>query len=89
MSLFTGTIRDIKIIYDAKTQSSRNFGFVYFKHMTDASDAKHACNGILFHSKNIRVDYSLTKRAHSPTPGIYMGRRNNQQRHRRYYDESR
>lgn len=23
--------------------------------------------------KKIRVDYSITKRAHTPTPGVYMG----------------
>ena len=24
--------------------------------------------------KKIRVDFSITKRAHTPTPGVYMGR---------------
>ena len=24
--------------------------------------------------KKIRVDFSITKRAHTPTPGMYMGR---------------
>ena len=24
--------------------------------------------------KRIRVDYSITKRAHTPTPGVYVGR---------------
>ena len=24
--------------------------------------------------RKIRVDYSITKRAHTPTPGMYMGR---------------
>lgn len=27
-----------------------------------------------FQGRKIRVDYSLTKKAHSPTPGRYMGR---------------
>jgi len=24
--------------------------------------------------RKIRVDYSITKRAHTPTPGVYLGR---------------
>lgn len=32
--------------------------------------------------KRIRVDYSITKRAHTPTPGVYMGIR--QSRHHHY-----
>ena len=31
-------------------------------------------NGMELDGRRIRVDYSLTKRAHTPTPGIYMGR---------------
>ena len=26
-----------------------------------------------YSSFRIRIDYSITKRAHSPTPGVYMG----------------
>lgn len=45
----------------------------------------------------VRVDYSLTKKAHSPTPGQYMGprrRRDRYDRHDRYdrydrYDDHR
>ncbi len=31
-------------------------------------------NGTDLDGKKIRVDYSITKRAHTPTPGMYMGR---------------
>ncbi|KAF2983344.1 hypothetical protein EK904_000858 [Melospiza melodia maxima] len=34
---------------------------------------EHA-NGMELDGRRIRVDYSITKRAHTPTPGIYMGR---------------
>ena len=29
----------------------------------------------------IRIDYSITKRAHSPTPGVYMGVKGRDGRH--------
>jgi len=31
-------------------------------------------NGTELDGKKIRVDFSITKRAHTPTPGMYMGR---------------
>ena len=40
----------------------------------DAAEAKNALNGIEMDSRKIRVDFSITKRAHTPTPGMYMGR---------------
>ena len=36
--------------------------------------AKENCNGLELDGRRIRVDYSITKRAHTPTPGVYMGR---------------
>ena len=36
--------------------------------------AKEQCNGIDIDGRKIRVDYSITKRAHTPTPGVYMGK---------------
>ena len=36
--------------------------------------AKDCCNGIEIDGRNIRVDFSITKRPHSPTPGVYLGR---------------
>ena len=31
-------------------------------------------NGADLDHRKIRVDYSITKRPHTPTPGMYMGR---------------
>ncbi len=31
-------------------------------------------NGSELDGRRIRVDYSITKRPHTPTPGVYMGR---------------
>lgn len=42
--------------------------------MGDARDAREQCNGIEIDGRRIRVDYSLTNRAHSPTPGQYRGK---------------
>ena len=36
--------------------------------------AKEHCNGLELDGRKIRVDYSITKRAHTPTPGVYMGK---------------
>jgi len=42
--------------------------------MEDAKVAKEQCTGMEIDGRRIRVDYSITQRAHTPTPGIYMGR---------------
>lgn len=57
-----------------QTSRSRGFAFVYFVNTDDAKVAKEQCNGLKINSKSIRVDYSITQRAHTPTPGIYMGK---------------
>jgi transformer-2 protein len=68
-----GPIEHISIIVDAKTGNSRGFGFIYFTKIEHATEARGDCNGSTLDGKRIRVDYSITKRAHTPTPGIYMG----------------
>lgn len=42
--------------------------------MRDAQDAKESCSGMEIDYRRIRVDYSITKRPHEPTPGVYKGR---------------
>ncbi|GFQ78521.1 hypothetical protein TNCT_584601 [Trichonephila clavata] len=69
-----GPIEDIQVIYDAQSGRSRGFAFVYFEDTKDAKTAKDRCNGKELDGRTIRVDFSITKRAHTPTPGIYMGR---------------
>lgn len=78
-----GNIDDVQIVYDNHTGRSRGFAFVYFEDKADASVAKDMCNGISINDRKIRVDFSITKRAHTPTPGIYMGK-NVQQSYRSY-----
>ncbi|GLV32448.1 transformer 2 [Carabus blaptoides fortunei] len=71
-----GPVERVQIVIDAKarTGQSRGFCFVYFESTEDSKVAKEKCNGIKLGGKNIRVDYSITQRAHTPTPGIYMGK---------------
>ncbi|XP_062383186.1 transformer-2 protein homolog beta-like isoform X2 [Sardina pilchardus] len=38
------------------------------------ANAKERANGMELDGHRIRVDYSITKRPHTPTPGIYMDR---------------
>ncbi|VDO03240.1 unnamed protein product [Rodentolepis nana] len=69
-----GEVTDVTIVYDSVTGNSRGFGFVYMKHLADAKEAKHDAHGMEIDGRPIRVDYSVTQRPHSPTPGVYMGR---------------
>ncbi|KAF8356516.1 rsp-8 [Pristionchus pacificus] len=68
-----GEIEKIDLIYDHPTGRSRGFGFIYFERLDDASAARDKLNGIELDGRKIRIDYSVTKRAHSPTPGNYQG----------------
>ena len=67
-----GTIEHVSIVHDAKTGNSRGFGFIYYTQIDQASMARKECNGMLLDGKRIRVDYSITKRAHTPTPGLLI-----------------
>ncbi|CAL4213762.1 unnamed protein product [Meganyctiphanes norvegica] len=68
-----GPLDKVKVVLDAQTGRSRGFAFITFDHMDDATEAKEQCTGMDIDGRQIRVDYSLTKRAHTPTPGMYMG----------------
>lgn len=69
-----GPLERVQVVIDAKTGQSRGFCFVYYVSTEDAKVAKEKCNGIKLGGKSIRVDFSITERAHTPTPGIYMGK---------------
>nr|CAB3267205.1 transformer-2 protein homolog alpha-like [Phallusia mammillata] len=69
-----GRIASINVVIDQKTGRSRGFGFVYFDHEDDAAEAKERANGMELDGRRIRVDFSITKRPHTPTPGVYVGR---------------
>ncbi|ESO06537.1 hypothetical protein HELRODRAFT_64160, partial [Helobdella robusta] len=68
-----GPIDEVQIVYDYHTGRSRGFAFVYYKYIDDAVDAKENAPGVEIDGHKIRVDYSITERAHTPTPGTYLG----------------
>ncbi|XP_022109204.1 transformer-2 protein homolog alpha-like isoform X2 [Acanthaster planci] len=68
-----GPLERCEVVYDHKTGRSRGFAFVTFQNVDDARDAKIRTDGMDIDGRRIRVDFSITKRAHTPTPGIYMG----------------
>ncbi|ORX64045.1 RNA-binding domain-containing protein [Basidiobolus meristosporus CBS 931.73] len=78
----------VTIVYDHRTDRSRGFGFVYFEHEEDAARAKEKTNGLELHGRRIRVDFSMTQRPHSPTPGQYMGRKTERTSRRRSRSKS-
>ena len=69
-----GPLEKVTVVLDRKTERSRGFAFVYFESQEDAKAAKEAMNDQEIDGRRIRVDFSITRRPHSPTPGIYMGR---------------
>jgi len=81
-----GELEKVDLIADKRTGQSRCFAFIYFEKIEDATKAKETCNGMRLHGRNIRIDFSLTKKAHEPTPGQYMGkaRRDGGRRYDRY-----
>lgn len=68
-----GPLASTNIVYDRATGRSRGFAFVYFEHLDDAKEARERCSGMEIDGRRIRVDFSITKRPHTPTPGVYMG----------------
>ncbi|CAG8446803.1 2293_t:CDS:2, partial [Acaulospora colombiana] len=70
-----GRVKQVTIVYDHRSDRSRGFGFVYMNSVEEASVAKEKTNGMEINGRNMRVDYSLTQRPHTPTPGEYMGDR--------------
>uniref|UniRef100_A0A914DA40 RRM domain-containing protein n=1 Tax=Acrobeloides nanus TaxID=290746 RepID=A0A914DA40_9BILA len=70
-----GSIEKVSLVMDHPRGRSRGFGFVYFSRAEDAVKAKEYATDTAMEidGHKVRVDYSLTKRAHTPTPGQYMG----------------
>ncbi|XP_029938200.1 transformer-2 protein homolog alpha [Salarias fasciatus] len=69
-----GPLAGVNVVYDQRTGRSRGFAFVYFERLEDSKEAMERANGMELDGRRIRVDFSITKRPHTPTPGIYMGR---------------
>jgi transformer-2 protein len=73
-----GSLKKVVLVYDKKTGESRRFGFATFEKQEDATAAKEACDaagGLDIDNVHARVDYSLTHKPHTSTPGVYFGKR--------------
>ncbi|CAI5444849.1 unnamed protein product [Caenorhabditis angaria] len=70
-----GDIERVDLVYDRPSGNSRGFGFIYFYDVEDAAAARDKMSNTDLDGHRIRVDFSFTKRGHSPTPGQYMGDR--------------
>jgi len=64
----------VELIIDRHTMDSKCFAFVYFTSVDHAAKAKEGLVGMKLDGRTLRVDYSFTKKPHSPTPGKYLGR---------------
>ncbi|KAF6018673.1 TRA2B [Bugula neritina] len=69
-----GRIANCQLVHDRHSGRSRGFAFVHFEDVEDAIEAKENSAGVEIDGKPIRVDYSVTERAHTPTPGVYLGK---------------
>ena len=70
-----GNIEKVMLIIDRKTGISKGYAFIYFETVNEAAAAKRDCAGMELDGRLIRIDFSLTKKPHNPTPGLYLGRR--------------
>ncbi|KAI8585761.1 splicing factor, arginine/serine-rich 10, partial [Geranomyces variabilis] len=75
-----GALERVSIVYDRSpdhtgriAQKSRGFAFITFESIAGASAARDALDGTELHARRMRVDYSLTRKPHDPTPGVYKG----------------
>ena len=88
-----GTLDKVHLVFDKRINQSRGFGFVYFDSVESSTKAREATNGMDFDGRQIRVDFSVTQKAHEPTPGFYAGRpvvrRSRSPPRRRRYSRSR
>jgi len=83
-----GAIEQVRVVIDSKSRRSRGYCFVYFEQIEDAAVAKERCANLIIDNRRVRVDYSITQRAHTPTPGFYRGYHMRQQREREDYRRS-
>jgi len=69
-----GPMEKVQVVLDGHSGRSRGFAFIYYENVEDAAEARNAMSGADMDGRKIRVDFSITKRPHTPTPGMYMGR---------------
>ena len=68
---------EVNLVRDRQFGDSKGFAFIHFESQEDADEARNVLNGMEVDGRKVRVDYSITRRAHTPTPGTYLGRPTN------------
>lgn len=68
-----GRVQKVVIVYDARSDRSRGFGFITMSSEDEAEECIKQLNGLDLNGRKIRVDYSMTHKPHQPTPGEYRG----------------
>ena len=68
LSLYT-TERELE-----KEFGSCGFAFVYYENIKDATMTRAEINSLDLDERKIRVNYSITNRPHTLTPGMYLGK---------------
>ena len=69
-----GKINILNLIMNKYRTESLGYGFITYDTLESATKAIRAASGMELDGSVIRVDYSITKRAHTPTPGVYRGK---------------
>jgi len=67
-----GPLEKVNLVLDGPSKRSRGFGFIYYERLEDATRARDAMDGQELQGFKLRVDYSITREAHKPTPGVYF-----------------
>jgi RNA recognition motif-containing protein len=65
-----GEIESVKVIYDPVTNASKGYGFVKYKHMSDAVKAIAEMNGFKIGRKHLKVSFKISGKRH-----IHKGRK--------------
>ena len=79
-----GKVTAINIVREPFSQESRGFGFLTFETVKDAQAALDVMNKSEIDGKIINVEVSKRSKPHKPTPGVYLGPKNDN--YRRHYD---
>jgi len=66
-----GRLEKVHLVLDGLCRKSRGYGFIHFENVDDAARAREAMYGVELQGFKLRVDFSLTREGHKPTPGVH------------------
>ena len=69
-----GPLEKVQLVRNELTGCTKGYAFVHFELVEDAKAAKEAMCDQKITGREIRVDFSITKMPHTPTPGVYRGK---------------